>query len=73
MCADRNREQLGKLIARSDALAKQVSDNRQRRRDRGLSLNESAKLRMDTKRLEAEFDSVMGSIKSICTLGDTVE
>lgn len=73
MCADRDREQLGKLIARSDALAKEVSGNRQRRRDRGLSLNESAKLRVDAKRLEAEFDSVMGLIKSICTLGDTVE
>lgn len=73
ICADRNREQLGKLIARSDALAKEVSGNRQRRRDRGLSLNESAKLRVDAKRLEAEFDSVMGLIKSICTLGDTVE
>lgn len=73
ICADRNREQLGKLIARSDALAREVSGNRQRRRDRGLSLNESAKLRVDAKRLEAEFDSVMGLIKSICTLGDTVE
>lgn len=73
MCADRNREQLGKLIARSDALAKQVSDNRQRRRNRGLSLNESARLRMDAKKLEAEFDSVMDSIKSVCTLGDTIE
>lgn len=73
MCADNNREQLGELIARSDALAKQVSDNRQRRRDRGLSLNESARLRVDAKKLKAEFDSVMDSIKSVCTLGDAIE
>lgn len=73
MCADHNRGQLGELIARSDALAMQIADIRQRRRDRGLSLNESARLRVDVKKLEAEFDSVMDSIKSVCTLGDAIE
>lgn len=73
MCADRNRGQLGELIARSDALAMQIADIRQRRRDRGLSLNESARLRVEAKKLEAEFDSVMASIKSVCTLGDAIE
>lgn len=72
-CADCDREQLGKLIERSDALAVQIADIRQRRRDRGLSLNESARLRMDAKKLEAEFDSIMDSIKSVCTLGDAIE
>lgn len=72
-CADRDREQLGQLIARSDALAMQIASIRQRRRDRGLSLNESARLRMEVKKLEAEFDLVMDSIKSVCTLGDAIE
>ena len=73
LCADRDREQLGELIARSDALAMQIADIRQRRRDRGLSLNESARLRVEVKKLEAEFDLVMDSIKSVCTLGDAIE
>ena len=73
MCADRDREQLGELIARSDALAMQIADMRQRRRDRRLSLNESARLRVEVKKLEAEFDLVMDSIKSVCTLGDAIE
>lgn len=72
-CVDRDREQLGQLIARSDALAMQIASIRQRRRDRGLSLNESARLRMEVKKLEAEFDLVMDSIKSVCTLGDAIE
>lgn len=68
-CAERDRERLDTLIAQRDGLAAQVADARTRRRDRNLTLNESAKLRMELKNLEQELARVAGAIKDICLEG----
>ena len=65
-CAEGDRERLDGLLARRDSLAAQVADMRQRRRDRGLTLNESAKLRMALKGLEKELDGADEEITALC-------
>lgn len=53
-------------MARRDALASQVEDTKRRRRDRELTLNESAHLRMELKKLEKELGQTTDEIKEIC-------
>lgn len=65
-CTEGDQERLDGLLARRDSLAAQVADMRQRRRDRGLTLNESAKLRMALKGLEKELDGADEEITALC-------
>ena len=65
-CAERDRERLGHLIAQSDVLGAQVVEIRQRRHDRDITLNESAKLRMELRRLERELAQVNDVVKELC-------
>ncbi len=65
-CVERDRERLDTLIAQRDEAAAKVADLRLRRRDRNLTLNESAKLRMDLKGCEKELDQTVNMIKEIC-------
>lgn len=65
-CAERDYERLEGLTARRDALASQVEDIKRRRRDRELTLNESAHLRMELKKLERELGQTTDEIKEIC-------
>ena len=53
-------------MARRDALASQVEDTKRRRRDRELTLNESACLRIELKKLEKELGQTTDEIKEIC-------
>ncbi|MGO5316916.1 DUF4391 domain-containing protein [Paraeggerthella sp. LCP19S3_G8] len=66
VCAKHDRERLSELIARSDVLVMQVADARQCRCDRELTLNESAKLRMELKELERELNDVGEKIAALC-------
>ena len=66
MCAKQDYERLEGLVARRDALASQVEDTKRRRRDRELTLNESACLRMELKKLEKELGQTTDEIKEIC-------
>lgn len=65
-CAEGDRQRLGELIENRDALATQVGSIQQRRRNRDLTLNESAKLRMELKGLEKELDRITDAVKEIC-------
>ena len=65
-CAEQDYERLEGLVARRDVLASQVEDTKRRRRDRELTLNESAHLRMDLKKLEKELGQTTDEIKEIC-------
>lgn len=66
MCTERDYERLEGLVARRDALVSQVEDTKRRRRDRELTLNESAHLRMELKKLEKELGQTTDEIKEIC-------
>lgn len=66
MCAKQGYERLEGLVARRDAFASQVEDTKRRRRDRELTLNESAHLRMELKKLEKELGQTTDEIKEIC-------
>ena len=65
-CAERDRERLETLIAERDGAAAKVADLKLRRRDRDLTLNESAKLRMELKGCEKELEKAVNGIKEIC-------
>jgi len=65
-CTERDYGRLEGLVARRDALASQVEDTKRRRRDRELTLNESARLRMELKKLEKELGQTTDEIKEIC-------
>ncbi len=65
-CHERDREKLDALIAERDEAAAKVADLKLRRRDRDLTLNESAKLRMELKGCEKELEKAVNGIKEIC-------
>lgn len=65
-CAERDYERLEGLVSRRDSLASQVEDTKRRRRNRELTLNESARLRMELKKLEKELGQTTDEIKEIC-------
>lgn len=64
-CAERDRERLEALIAQRDEAAARVADLRLRRRDRNLTLNESARLRMELKGCEKELEAATKAIKGL--------
>lgn len=65
-CGERDREQLETLIARGDALSSKAVEVRKLRRNRDLTLNESAKLRMELRKLEGDLRDIICEIKEIC-------
>ena len=65
-CGEANRGRLESLLSRWDELEAKASELRKRRRNPDLSLNESAKLRMELKRLEKELAQVGSEIREIC-------
>ena len=65
-CAPRDRERLLALVAERDALDSRIADLRRQRRDKDISLNDSAHLRMEIKRLERDAFDLTNRIKEIC-------
>ncbi len=65
-CAPRDRERLLALVAERDALDSRIADLRRQRRDKDISLNDSAHLRMEIKRLERDASDLTNRIKEIC-------
>ena len=65
-CDAMDRQLLESLLTNWDVLEKQASELQKRRRDLGLSLNESARLRLELKRCEKELAQVGSEIRGIC-------
>lgn len=66
MCALQDRERLLALVSEKDELDSTIAELRKQRRDRGLSLNETARLRMEIKRLEKDVANLTNQIKETC-------
>lgn len=65
-CPARNREKLIVLTSRYDELEVTVKRLKERRRSKDITLNESAKLRMEMKEEERRLKAVTDEIKEIC-------
>ena len=65
-CDPHDRERLLSLVAEKDALDSQIADLRKQRRDKDISLNDSAHLRMEIKRLERDLADLSKQLKMIC-------
>ena len=65
-CRQTDREKLAGLMAKSDALAHELKELEEARRDKDVSLNEKAKLRMRGKEIQKERDKVAEEIKEMC-------
>lgn len=66
VCPARDREKLIALASRYDELDASVKRLRERRRSKDITLNESAKLRMEMKEEERRLKAVADEIKEIC-------
>ena len=66
VCPARDREKLIALTSRYDELGASVKRLKERRRSKDITLNESAKLRMETKEEERRLRAVADEIKEIC-------
>lgn len=65
-CPARDRERLIVLTSRYDELGASVKRLKEQRRSRDITLNESAKLRMEMKEEERRLKAVADEIKEIC-------
>ena len=65
-CSAQERERLIVLTARYDELGASVKRLKERRRSKDITLNESAKLRMEMKEEERRLRAVADEIKEIC-------
>lgn len=65
-CPAQDRERLIVLASRYDELGVSVKRLKKRRRSKDMTLNESAKLRMETKEEERRLRAVADEIKEIC-------
>lgn len=65
-CPAQNRERLLVLTARYDELGASVKRMKEQRRSKDITLNESAKLRMEMKEEERRLRAVADEIKEIC-------
>lgn len=65
-CAPAHRARLLELSSERDRLAVECSSIEDRRRDRDLTLNETAKLRMRQRELERKIEETLNEIKEIC-------
>ena len=65
-CAPAHRARLLELSSERDRLAVECSSIEGRRRDRHMTLNETAKLRMRQRELERKIEETLNEIKEIC-------
>ena len=65
-CSNDDLGRLEGLIARRGELAAQVASMRELRRSKDISLNDSARLRIDLKKRETELGQTTDEIKEIC-------
>lgn len=65
-CTPQDRERLLALVGEKDELDSVIADLRKQRRDKDVSLNDSACLRMEIKRLEKEAANLTNQIKETC-------
>ena len=65
-CAPQDRERLLGLVAEKNALDNTIADLRKQRRDKDITLNDSARLRMEIKRREGELANLTNQIKELC-------
>lgn len=65
-CPAQDREKLVALTSRYDELGASVKRMKEQRRSKGITLNESAKLRMEMKEEERRLRAVADEIKEIC-------
>ena len=65
-CPAQDREKLIVLTARHDELGASVKRMKEQRRSKGITLNESAKLRMEMKEEERRLRAIADDIKEIC-------
>lgn len=65
-CPARDRDKLIVLTSRYDELGASVKRLKEQRRSKGITLNESAKLRMEMKEEERRLRAVADEIKEIC-------
>lgn len=66
VCDPRDRQRLEALLASQNELTERLADARRRHGDKNLTLNESARVRMEMKGLERELGTVAGQIKELC-------
>lgn len=71
VCASADRERLLELSTRRDALAAERNRIVEQRRDKDLTLNESAKLRMEQREVEGRAELLLKEINEICSKGAT--
>lgn len=65
-CAPAQRACLLELSAERDSLAARRNAIAEQRRNRGLTLNETAKLRMEQRDTDKKIEVILGEIKEIC-------
>lgn len=65
-CPVGSRQRLVEAIGKYEALNSSVREIEEKRRDKEISLNDAAKLRMELKKAKKECDSVAQEIKEIC-------
>ena len=65
-CQPADRERLLGLSAKRDVLVSERNAIAERRRDRELALNETAKLRIQQREIERKIESLLDEIKEIC-------
>lgn len=71
-CAPAQRVRLLELSSKRDELVGAYSSIAEQRRDRDLTLNETAKLRMRQRELEKKSADLLGEIKGICSRGEII-
>ncbi len=65
-CPEVSRQRLIEAVGRHDSLRVSIKDIEEKRREKDISLNDAAKLRMELKKIKKECDSVAQEIKEIC-------
>lgn len=68
-CAPAQRSHLLELAAKRDELAAELKSLAEQRRDRSLTLNETAKLRMRQREIDKKVTGLLEDIKEICMKG----
>ena len=70
-CASAQRARLLGLSSERDELVAERNSIENKRRDRDLTLNETAKLRIRQRKLEKRLQACLSDIREICTKGET--
>lgn len=65
-CPEASRKRLIDAVGRHDSLRVSIRGIEEKRREKDISLNDAAKLRMELKKTQKECDSVAQEIKEIC-------